>query len=274
MTCSTLRIVSHNIADTATITVSPTPVSSLPAANLKTDIKTDVCRIMSGNVTITSTWTTEQQASCAIIPACNMSSDSEYRVRVYSDAAGAVLVYDSGWQWAAPGPILDNWDFTQVLNVNGFRYGATIVQMWFDDHYMTRRVVVDLRDPNRSYLDIARLVIGADFRPRYGASYGSSYGVEDLAKASRAASGDLRIETGPNIDTLSLDLTHIAASDRHRFARILREGVGRYHFVSAIAGDEDVTLVQDYSIYGVIQPAPMTFTTYGAHATQYIIQGW
>lgn len=273
MTCSTLRIVSDNAADRATITVSPGAVPTLPVGNLKTDIKSDVCRVNSGTVTLTLQWAEEEQISCVAIPACNASSDSEYRVRLY-DAADA-LVHDTDWQWAAPGPILDHYDFTQALNVNGFIEGATIVSCWLDDHYMAAKVVMDLRDPERSYLDIARIVAGKDFKPRNGASYGSAFTIEDSTSASRAASGDLYIDRGTISASLILDLNHIDGADRHRFARILREGVGKFHFVGAIAGAADVSLDQDWSIYGVLASvSPMAFVTYGSHSTQYQIRGW
>lgn len=269
-----LRIVSHNEADSATITSSPAAVPTLPLANLKTDVKTDVARFLDSEVVLTLTWPESVQASFAGIPACNLSSNSEVRVKVFADAAGAELVWDSDWRYAAPGPILENWDFTQPLNVNTFREGATIVAVWFDDHHMTERVEIHLRDSSREYLDIARLVVGPDFKPRYGASYGASLGVEDLTQVSRSASGGIRIDRQPNNDILQIPINHIATTDRHRFASILKNGIGKFHFVSLLPGHRDVTLEQDSMIYGVIEVDALTFVTYGSHSTQYLCRGW
>lgn len=274
MTCHYLRIVSDNRADAAVITSEPAPAGTLPLANLKTDVKDEVCRILDSGAVLTLTWASAVQASFAGIPACNLSSDSEIRVIVYADAAKTEVAYDSGWRYAAPGPILKNWDFTQPLNVNNFREGATIVAVWFDDHYMTECVEIHIKDPSREYLDIARVVVGPDFKPRYGASYGAGLGVDDPTQASRAASGALRIDRQANSDFLTLPINYIAPEDRHRFAAIMKSGVGRFHFISVLPEHEDVTLEQDSMIYGVIEADPLAFVTYGQHATQYLCRSW
>src|SRR5690625_1648939 len=266
-----LRVVSNDVARFATITTSPSAVPSLPASNALTDIKGNICRVESSEVVLNLSWSESRQVSFVGIPACNLSSDSEYRLVARESGS---IVYDSDWQYAAQGTILDYGDFTQPLNVNSFLEGETIVSIWLDDHYMVDSVELHLRDPSRTYIDISRIIAGADFRPKWCASYGSSLSREDLTSVSRSAGGDLRIDRGPVFRVASLDIRAIHASDRHRFQRIMMAGLGKMHFVSVLQGHYDVTLEQDWSIYGVIEPGPLQFLSSRHHSTQWQIRSW
>lgn len=272
MSCRGLRIISNNVADQATLSAANT-AAGMGAEWLKTDIKDEACRINSGTGAIVATWLDRVGIDCVALPAWNGSSESKIRVRIYELTSGGTLLWDSSWQWAAPGPVMDNWDFHQPLNVNSFAYGATVTAVWVPN-ISGRRVVIDLQDPQRTFLDISRLVIGTAFTPRYSSSYGSSFGVQDMSSNSRAASGDIRTDTGPRNTTLNLDLNAIDEADRHMAARILREGVGRRHFVAEVVESDDVSLRQDYMLYGVLRAlGDMPFIAPGLHAAQYQFEG-
>lgn len=272
MACG-LRIVSDNAADRATLTATDAAPGMGPEW-LQTDIKDEACRILASEGAITATWPEPVGIDCVALPAWNGSSSSEIRVRVYAGPTGDEPAWDSDWTWAAPGPVLAHWDFHQPLNVNSFAYGATVTAVWVPN-IAGRRVVIDLRDPERDFLDISRLVIGTAFIPRYSSSYGSGFGVLDTTTNTRAASGDIRTSAGPRRAVLNLDLNVIDAADRHLAARILRAGIGRRHFVAEVTQSPDVSLRQDYMLYGVLRSlSDMPFVAPGLHSTQYQFEEW
>lgn len=272
MSARNLRIVSENAADSAEITV-PNTASGLGAEWLKTELKSEVCRILSDEGTITATWPEPVGVGCVALPAWNGSANSEMRVRIYSEILSGDLRYDSDWQWAASGPILAHYDFNQPLNVNDFAEGATVSVIWVPN-ISGRRVVIDLRDPERTFLDVSRVVVGAvTYLP--GVSYGSGISVSDDTTVTRAASGDSRIDRGPRRRSMSLDIGFVPHEHRHEVGRIINAGLGKRHFFSGYAEGQDVSLVQSMTMYGLLQTVPgLTHVTYGLSATQFQVEEW
>lgn len=267
-----LRIISDNVADDATITAANT-ASGLGTEWLKTEAKSEVCRITSGTGAITLQWDDPVTVDCVAIPAWNGSASSEIRVRVYDLKTGGVELFDSGWKWAAPGPQLGAWDFSQPLNVNHFAEGATVTAVWVPN-IAGRRVLIDLKDPNRSMLDISRVVVGAAFT-LCGASYGSSVSVKDETSMTRAASGDMKIDRGPRNRSMNLDLSYVPKESRHEAVRIINAGLGRRHFVSGYTNDDDVMMQQELMMYGVLSSAAsLTYSTYGISQSHFQIEEW
>ena len=271
---STLKIISENLADTATITVGST-AGGMGADKLKTDIKGEVCRVLSTSATIRLDWATAQSIGGVVIPASNLGPSSTIRVRAYSDA-GITLLQDSAVQWAVPGAILQNWGFTQPLNVNQFADGpAPITACYLPQHAAAKRVVIDITNPDGSFIDLSRLVAGTVHSPQYGPSYGASTGVFDMSKNTRAASGDLKTEWGPKAPTLQFDLGWIVDADRARVRNLIQRGVGRFVFMSLLAGCGDPVKERDYSIYGKpAQSASMAYAMYGLHSTTINLEGF
>lgn len=267
-----LRIISDNVADDATITAANT-ASNMGTEWLKTDLKSEVCRITSGTGAITLQWDDPVTVDCVAIPAWNGSASSEIRVRVYDLKTGGVELFDSGWQWAAPGPQLGAWGFSQPLNVNYFAEGATVSAVWVPN-IAARRVVIDLKDTERSLLDIARVVVGAAFSLS-GASYGSGVSTEDATSVTRAASGDMKVDRGPRNRTMSLDLSYIPREHRHEAVQIINAGLGKRHFVSGFTDGTDIMLQQELAMYGVLSSAAsLTYSTYGISQSQFQIEEW
>ena len=65
---SQLKILTNNVADIATITVANT-AAGMGASKLKTDIKGEVCRILSGTASIVLQWSSLQTVEAVVIPA-------------------------------------------------------------------------------------------------------------------------------------------------------------------------------------------------------------
>ena len=272
---SQLRLITENSADTATLAVANT-AAGMGASNLLTDIKGQVCRILASSGQITATWAALQTVGAVVIPASSLGPSSTIRVRVYSDAAGATLLYDSGLKYAAPGGILSNWDFSQPLNVNQFAFGfAPETAVYFPEHFAVRRVVLDLADPAATFLDLSRLVIGKVLTTTYNANYGQADGLIDLSVNSRAASGDLKTERGPKAKRLSFSLDSIPLNERSKLRRVLDIGVGRFIWVALAAEDADPEMERDKSIYGKLaQAQTMQWTSFNLHTANFEIEGF
>ena len=270
-----IKIITDNAADRASVTV-PSTAAGLGADRLKTDIKGEVCRVLSGSATITLAWPTAETIGAVVIPASNLGPSSTIRVRAYADAAGATLLQDSGVQWAAPGTTLAHWDFAQPLNVNQFADGtAPLTACYLPEQAAVRKLVIDITNPGSPFIDISRLVAGAVHAPQYCAGYGAQVGTQDMTKNSRAASGDLKSDWGPKASTLQFELGWIADSDRERVRQLLARGVGRWLFVSLLAGCSDPVKERDYSIYGKpSQPGSMAYASYGLHSSTFNLEGF
>lgn len=271
---ASLRIIHDNAADRSAITVANT-ASGMGAEWLLTDDKGEACRILADTGTITLTWSEYESIAAVVLPATNLSADSEIRVRVYDDAAGTVLEHDTDWQWAAPGGNMNEEGFTDRLNVNDFAWDEVITVVWLPDFFAARRVVVDLRDPNRTYLDIARVVCGGYVQPRWGAEYGASVGLIDMGSTNRMASGSLRARQGPKARQADINLAVIHADDRARIKRVLDAGITHPIFVSFLSGTASPLLEQSGYIYGYQRtPGRMTYFAPELHSMPIPIDGW
>ena len=270
-----LRILTDNAADRATITV-PGTAAGMGADKLKTDLKGEVCRVLAGAATITLDWPALETVAAVVIPASNLGPSSTIRARAYLDSGGTTLLADTGVLWAAPGTILENWDFSQDLNVNAFTDGiGAITACYFESQVACRKIVIDITNPDGTFIDLARLVVGGYQEVQYNAAYGAAVGTLDMTKNSRAASGDIKTDWGPKANTLQFDLNWVANADRERIRQMIARGVGRFVFMSLLPENADPVLERDYSIYGKpAQPGSMAFSHYNLHSTNIQIEGF
>lgn len=270
-----MRIISDNAADRAMLTVGNT-AAGLGADNLKTDIKGQVCRVLGSAASILVTWSNPETVGAVVIPASNLGASSTIRVRAYADEAGTELLQDTGERWAAPGPIFANEDFTQPLNVNSFAFGVPpITAVYLARHEAVRRLVIDIADPAAEFIDLARLIVGRYFAPRYNPEYGQSDGVIDMSSNSRAASGDIKTDAGPKAKRMSFNLALIANEDRAQVLQLLQRGIGKWLFISLLPGHADAEKERDKSIYGKpSNPGAMSWAYYSYHAASFEIEGF
>lgn len=272
---SPLRILSDNKADIAVLTVSGA-AAGMGADKLKTDIKGEVCRVLSGTTEIVAVWDELQTVAAVVIPASNLGASSLIRVRVYSDEVGANLLHDTGDLFAAPGGILENWDFHQPLNVNQFAFGfPPSTAVYLPEHYAVRRVVINIEDPDSTFIDMSRLLIGPALVTEFNAAYGQSDGLIDMSTNTRAASGDLKTDQGPKSKRMSFTMDAVIQSERAKVKRILDRGIGRFLWISIMSGDGDPERERDKSIYGKLaQPQNMQWVNAPLHSTNFEIEGF
>ena len=250
-----LRIVSNNAANAATLTTSST-AGALVAANMQTDIKSQIWRSTGcTSETITALFPTPQLVGCAILPYCNLTSAATIRVQAYSDA-GVTQIYDSGvlnaCQYAALG--LWNWGYVP-LGVNAFPYGgAAYAYMWFPI-ITAKQIKITLADPTNpsGHLDVGRLVVGTYWSPSVNASLGASVVVNDTSVHSRNDAGDLITTIGTRSRKMTFSLTNMPTADRANLMSILTgNGMPQPVLFSLFPQNTDPVLEQQHMIYGKI----------------------
>ena len=269
-----LRILVDNAADRATISAADT-AAGMGVDALKTDFKSEACRILSSTGTIELTWPTVEGVGVIVIPASNLTASSTIRARAYSDEAGTVLLEDTGVKFAAPGALLGNWDFSQPLNVNSFNNETYITALYFNEQQPCRKLVIDLDNDTEAFIDIARLVVGVYQQFAYNAGWGVAMGLTDMTQVTRNASGDIRADWGPKSNTLTFDLKWVVASERAFLQQLVRLGVGRSIFVSLLPENDDPVAERDYSCYGKqLQTSRVVRDNFAHHSTQIQLEGF
>lgn len=272
-----LRLIHDNAADRATVAASTT-AGALVAANMLTDVKTEVHRSTGTSVTYTLTWTAFETLGGVALPATNLSAQATIRVRAYSAAVGGTLLADTGTVYACPGLNLGMWNWSMPLNANAFAYGgASKTSVWLPAHVAARRMVIDLVDDANAagYIDCARIVAGAYWEPVRNARWGAEYEVVDLSTSSRNEAGDLKTDRAPHFDAVKFDFARMPPEDRHRLAMLMNQvGSARKIFLSLLPDWADPVLCQQMQIFGKRQGAPIRFEGSAAHTSSMTIQGW
>jgi hypothetical protein len=269
-----MRVISNNVADSATLTASTTS-GTLVAANMQNDFKGQVHRASGNFVTYTLTWSALQSIGAVVLPACNLSATATIRVRLYSDTAGTTQIADSGTLTACPGLDLSWWG---TVNANSFAYGALAkVPVWFSSHYNARRCVIDIVDSANAfgYIDCSRLIVGAYWSPTYNAEYGAAAATMDTTVSARNDAGDLLGDRGVVYDTLSLDLKRMPETDRAQLLNIFRAvGTRENILVSLLPGDASPSAERDHMVYGRRANAGTTLDSWPYYSSKLEVQGW
>ena len=268
------RLLLDDVVPSATLSVANT-AAGMGADKLQTDPKGEACRILAGSGQIVATWVDPVTVGAIVIPACSLGPSSTIRVRAYQDAAGATLLADTGVQLAAPGTMLAHWSFTQPLNVNAFSEGATLVCAYLPQHEAVRRIVIDLADPDATFLDLSKLVVGPYLQAQYGAAYGAQTAITDMSSNARAASGDIKTDWAPRAKKVTFSLDWVAEADRARVLSLFKAGIGKWLFADLLYGTADPVQRQDYQIYGkAMQPGGMSYHAYRFHSASFDIEGY
>lgn len=271
-----IRILSDNAADRATVTSSSTIAAGLPLSNLKTNLRGQVCRSLTNSLDLTLEWSELESVGVVVLPLTSLLASSTIRVKAFLNTADTVPLVDTGVVYAAPGAVLENWDFSQPLNVNAFSdTDLPTVVCFLGELVACKKVTIEIVDPDASFIDVSRLVVGPYVELKYGASYGAASSLIDLTKNTRAESGDSISDWGPKARSLSFDLEWISEPDRAKVRQILFKGIGKNLFVSLITNSDDPVLVRDYSIYGKqAQAGSMSFAFYQNHSTKITIESF
>lgn len=248
---SNLRIVYDNAADRATVTASST-AGVLAAANLLTDTKSDVWRATDTSARLTLSWSAGEAIACIALPFCNLSPSATIRAQLYSDAAGTVLVYDSGAVLACPAPALRPRGWTAAQAASAYAYGGgASARLWLPSPVQAMSMTIDIADPGnlQGYIEAARLVAGPYWSPMYNAS-NASMTVVDTAELYRTDAGDQGASAGYQYRRVPISLSAMPAADRAAFVNIVRNSRAAPILLSVFPGSADLALERDHMVYG------------------------
>jgi hypothetical protein len=166
-------------------------------------------------------------------------------VRGYTNAADASPVVDTGTKLACPVG-------TGVVpaGVNSYAYaGASYATAWLAQTSV-KKIVIDLVDTANTYVEAARVVVGAYWTPVNNAEYGIQLTMVDTSRHERSDAGDLRTERGYMNKKINLDLSVMPAEDRNVIWSIARNGMSKPMFLSLTPEISDATEEQTYTLYG------------------------
>lgn len=250
---SNLRIVTKNWADLAVIAAS-SAAGALVAANMQTNIKTQVWRSVGTTATIGISWVTAKFVNCVIFPFTNLTNTATMRVRGYALLTDTVPVFDTLTQPCCPfsSPGAFGWDSNTPGVANFGHGGAVYAGLWFTGGSV-QGVSVDIVDSAnvQGYIEAARVVTGSYWRPDVNASYGAQLGYKDASSHVRNDAGDLLTDIKPRAKVLSLSFADSTAADRSNMMRLLRDnGLSTPVYISVFPGDADKDKEQDFQIFG------------------------
>ncbi|MCC7597744.1 hypothetical protein IGS61_09620 [Janthinobacterium sp. FW305-129] len=258
-----LRIIHHNASDLAVITAS-SQSGGLTAANLLTDIKSEVWRSTGTSATLRAVFPSTALIGALALPFCNLSSAATLRVRGYVLASDSTPAFDTGTVQACAHQPLGAWDWgLEPLGVNAFSYGGGAYgRIWFAPAWV-EKLEIDIDDALNpaGYIEASRLVAGMYWSPESNADYGASVTADDASQHYRNEGGDLLTNVGPRSRKLALSLTAMSPPDRSKLMAILRgNGKSRPVFISLFPESDDPLLEQDHQVYGKL-PEAIAVTT-------------
>lgn len=274
-----LRVIYDNAANSASLSASSTS-GALVAANMLSDVKVMVHRSTGTTVVYTLTWSVAKLIGAVALPATNLTPSATVRVQLFSDAAGATQVADSGTKLACPANTLGIHSWGANLDANAFSFGgASKVAVWFSSQQSSvRRCVITLTDSSNpaGYIDCSRIIAGPYWESERNPSYGMSAGIQDLSKTARTDSGDCVVSRGAQFQTLSVSLADLSESGRAALAKIVRScGAYQNLFYSVFPDSSlDASAEQDHMIYGKRANNPFTADYFNGHSTRLEIEGW
>lgn len=245
-----LRILYENTTDDATLSVS-SQTGALGAANLLTDIKTEVWRATSAAANITATWPAGKFINMVALPFCSLSPSATIRVQCFTLSTDVSPVLDTGAVLAGGAEPLR---FGALpVGVNAYSYGGGSYGTVYFSKVVAQKVVISLNDASNAlgYVECSRLVTGTYWSPETNADYGVEVVSEDTSKHERSDAGNLTTERGIIYKTMSLDLGMMPSADRDTAWRIVR-GNGKFRplFLSLSPDSADTGEEQIFQIYG------------------------
>lgn len=270
-----LRILYDNVADEASSLTADSTSGTLVAANMLTDIKSEVHRSVGTSVRYTLEWTGVQTLNAVVLPFCNLTSTATVQARVYTNTADVVgtatPAVDSGAVLACAYAPLGSWGWgAAVLGVNAFSYGGASYGRVYFTATQGKKLVIDIVDTNNTagYIESARIVTGAYWSPAINPAHGSSISPKSNTTHKRTDAGDLRTERRPTSRSLRFDLSVITdEADRATVYDILvGNGMSRPVFVSLFPADAEPRLEQSHQIYGKLNDSALSHPSYGIFA--------
>jgi hypothetical protein len=270
-----VRIIYNNIADTATITSTYTnPNANFAIDNVKNIKKTSFHRSLTGLITYTLNWSTDQTVSAVALPATNLVDGSNITVTLYNDAGSVIST--SGTVTAAKNRSVIT---SSYYNGTNFPYiGATKTSVWFNTEYTgVRKVEISLNytDGGGGYIDCARIVCGTYWESGRQVSNGITLGLTDNSVITTSRAGDVYVDRRYVNETMQFQLQYLNDTDRRKLLQIMRTcGSSGLMYVCVFPDNTNPEVTQTYSIYGRAQDNNLEYAMFNLYNRSVTINSW
>lgn len=268
-----IRVMYENQADETSSLTADTTAGTLVAANLLTDVKTQVHRSTALTVQYDLQWAATVTLNMVALPFVNYTAEATMRVRGYTEVADVVAAVDTGAELCCAYQPLGIWAWGMLpLGVNAFRYGGGTYARSFFAATPVKKILIDISDPGNSagYLEAARVVTGAYWEPETNPEYGAELSYKYGSQHVESEAGDLRTERRPKRRGMSFSLPWISTeADRLAMHEILLgNGLDHPIFISLFPEHSDPVLEQQFQMWAKLTgDTSMSHPKYGMFAT-------
>lgn len=223
-----LRIIGINEADTATLSATPSLVTTLPVTNLQDPARAKVARTSSlATQYIYGNFSGVKNISAMALVRHNFTAVATLQLRLYSGSnQTGTLVYDSG---ALTFGSASGWgDFIWGVDP----WGAELFTDWpvkwkdlFFDSVQAQSFSLQWGDPANTdtFMQASRLFLGSVFEPTDNMSWGFKWGWNERTEQERTDGGSLRSDAGEPYRTVRFNLDYLTDSERVQLGDIFRQ---------------------------------------------------
>jgi hypothetical protein len=212
-----IRFIMHNHADLATLSASPTPLTTLPVENIQKVPRSKIMRSSSAaTTTINGDFASTKTVSAMVLGRHNLTKNCTVTFNIYSGASQTSLLATSGpvtvteimaYEAAS---VLEYQDIKSIAwfskDGNGDKLAYTNV--------LSFSIVINPGTGSNSYFDVGRIMVGDYIQPTYNLSNGYTLSYEEETKQFRTASGTLRSDMSLPYKTFTFNLDTVSETDR------------------------------------------------------------
>lgn len=226
-----LRIVPVNDFDSATLSVSPAAVSTLPVTNLQSNVRDDLWRSTDTTAhAITGNWAgnVRRVSHFSLWPVGDGTSliGSTVRLQLYSDLAMSSSVYDQTWDFftpAGPGWGDEPWGaFAWGVEADDRTARLAPLSKWFPyvDASAFRITISSTGAFEGSYFEARRIWLGEYQEAPFNAQRNMGHGWASGSEVDRNPFGPLRRKVGGQWRELRFDAVFTTEADRAKWTDI------------------------------------------------------
>lgn len=268
-----LRILYKNIANTASSLTASNTNGSLVAANMLTEVKSQVHRSTGNFVIYTLQWPTDQRVNCVALPCTNLHAGAIITVTLKNAASTTIA--------SANKSTVITFDAPTTHTVNDFALGKfTSICVYLPTVLTTVRSVeisVNAAGIPAGFIDCSRIVIGEYWSPTFNFENGINLDITDSSTISRTNAGELVYDRGFINSKLEFKYALLEDVDRDKLISIFKE-VGIYKNIlinlfprDTISSDKNEA---QYTIYGKRSNTSISHRLYGFHNHSMEITSW
>jgi hypothetical protein len=253
-----MRIIHTNVIDSVTnLTSAPACVSTAPITNIQLPQRGKVARIVGA-----TSWTISGQTYGNVSSLClvghNLTGGATVRLRLYSDLAMTVQVYDSTalavgtpQVWGNPASSPNGglaWGVSPWMSTGLLPGTPEYWSLWYTLVTTAVAFKIDIADAGNAdgFLQIGRIYMGVYWSPVINDDYGRAMAWKEASKLSRTDGGSLRTEGYLPYRIFSCSFKSLAETDRSALLDIFRKIGMRTDVVVSFNPSAGGNLERDY----------------------------